>query len=201
MRILNQFTFAVALFSFLFQKISAQSDSRSFNKGTVAINAGIGIIGSIHYYGSGVKRSPVYSFTGEYGILKLGPGILGGGIAFGFQSASYTANYGSYYYKDKWSTVMFGLRGTYHPDILNGEKYDLYGIVQLSFNHFGYSFTTNDPYYNSYLYGASSLSSYIRPYLMVGARYYFTKNFGVYSELGYDIALLKLGITLKFDKK
>lgn len=173
-----------------------------FNKGTLAVNAGIGLIGTIRYYpGVHVSRTPVIGLSGEYGIMKLGPGILGGGIAFGYQGASYTENYGSYYYKYHWSTTLFGVRGTYHPDFLKGDKYELYGIVQLSITHYGNSFTTNDPFLNTYQYGDHSLNTSFHPYLMLGARYYFSKNFGVYSELGYDISLIKLGITLKFDKK
>jgi len=174
--------------------------AQGFDKGSIAINAGVGFIGTIHYYGSGVKRTPAFCFAGEYGIMKLGPGVLGGGIAFGYQSASYTYNYGSLYYKDKWTTTMFGLRGTYHPDFLKTDKYELYGIVQLSITHFGYTFSSNDAYLNNYNYGNNSLSTSFHPYLMVGAKYFFTKNFGVYSEFGYDISLIKVGITLKFDQ-
>ena len=176
--------------------------AQSFNEGSIAVNGGIGILSSINYYaGYTIKRTPVISVSAEYGVKKIGPGILGLGLAFGYQSASYTDNAGSYYYKDKWTTTLFGLRGTYHPDFLNTDKYDVYGVLQLSFDHFGYSFTTNDPYINSNLYGQNTLSSYVRPYFLLGGRYYVSKNFGVFSELGYDISYLKLGITLKFDKK
>lgn len=178
------------------------AQAQSFGEGTIAVNAGIGLFSSIGYYaGSGIHRTPVISLTGEYGITRLGPGVLGGGLAFGYQSASYTYNTSSpYYYKDKWATTLFGLRGTYHPDFLQDENYDVYGVVQLSFDHFGYSFSTNDPYYNSatYVYGRSAVNSYVRAYLLVGGRYYFTKNIGVYGELGYDIAYVKFGLTLKF---
>lgn len=179
--------------------VGQKSNGQVFDKGNIAINAGVGFIGTFSYAGfSGVHRSPAFCFAGEYGIMKLGPGILGGGIAFGFQTASYSENAGPYYYKDRWTTTMFGIRGTYHPEFLRTEKAELYGIVQLSVMHFGYSFSSNDPYVNNYYYGDHSISSSFHPYLMVGAKYYFTKNFGVYSEIGYDISLIKAGITLKF---
>ena len=180
---------------------SSRSLAQSFDKGTVAINAGVGFLSSIGYYaGSGVTRTPVISLSGEYCIDKVGPGTVGVGLAFGYQSAAYTYNYGSYYYKDKWTTTLFGLRGTYHPEFLNSEKYDVYGAIQLSFDHFGYSFSTNDPYYNSLLYERNTLSSYVRPYFILGGRYYFTKSIGVFGELGYDISYLKLGLTIKINK-
>jgi hypothetical protein len=175
--------------------------AQSFNVGSTVVNVGVGFLSSIGYYsGSGVSRTPVLSLTGEYGIAKLGPGIVGAGIALGFQSASYTYNYDPYYYKEKWSTTLFGLRGTYHPDFLNTDKYDVYAVFQLSFDHFGYKFTSNDPAYNRYGFGGNSLSSYVRPYILVGGRYYFNKNIGVFAELGYDISFLKLGLAIKFDK-
>lgn len=180
---------------------SSKLTAQTFDEGSIAINAGIGFISTVRYLGlSGVHRTPALCLSGEYGIIKLGPGILGGGIAFGYQSASYTSNYGAYYYKDKWSTTMIGLRGTYHPDFLKTDKAELYGIVQLSITHFGYTYSSNDPYLNNYEYGDHSLNTSFHPYLMIGAKYYFTKNFGVFSELGYDISLIKAGITFKFGK-
>jgi len=177
-------------------------NAQSFTKGTIAINAGIGIGSSISYYsGSGTSRSPVIAANVEYGIEKVGPGVLGLGIAIGYQTASYTYNYNyaNYFYKDRWTTTLFGIRGTYHPDFLQSDKYDVYGVVQLSFNHFGYTFESNDPYYNSGLYNYNhSISSYVRPSFLIGGRYYFTKAIGAFAEVGYDIAYLKLGIAFKF---
>jgi hypothetical protein len=197
---MKKFGIKPAIFFLLFLITSSNIHGQNYKEGSIVVNAGIGILSSINYYtGFGVKRTPVLSFTGEYGLMKLGPGILGVGLAFGYQSASYTYDAGIYYYKDRWTTTMFGARATWHPDILNSDKYDVYGIAQLSFDHFGYRFTSNDPYYDRYSYGSSSLSSYVRPYLMVGARYYLSKNFGVFSELGYDISYLKLGLVIKFD--
>jgi hypothetical protein len=178
---------------------NATAQSQPFQEGTTVINAGFGVLSSIGYY-SGVSRSPVLSLSGEYGVKKLGPGILGLGLAIGYQSASYSLNSGPYYYKDKWATTIFGIRGTYHPDFLCDEKYEVYGVLQLTFDHFGYKFSSNDPYYNTNLYGRSNLSNSIRPYLMIGGRYYFTKSFGAFAELGYDISYLKLGLCLAFNK-
>jgi len=196
----KQYVFT-SLFISLFTLQNTQLGAQTFDKGTITVNAGIGFISTLNYGFGGVSRSPAFCLAGEYGIMKLGPGVIGGGIAFGYQSASYTENYGAFYYKDKWSTTLIGARATYHPDFLKTDKAELYGIVQLSITHFGYSYTTNDPLVgNSYYYSDHSLNTSFHPYLMVGAKYYFTKNFGVYSEFGYDISLIKIGLTLKFDK-
>lgn len=174
--------------------------AQSFVPGTIVVNAGVGLGfgGYVGYY-SGASLSPVFSLTGEYGLMKLGPGTLGAGLAFGYQRASYTNNYYSYSTSEKWTTTEFGVRGTYHPDFLQSKKYDIYGIVQLSFNHMGYSYTST---------GASNtydrrgdLGSNVRPSLLVGVRYYFTDFFGVYSELGYDLSIIKAGLSFKFNGK
>ena len=41
----------------------------------------------------------------------------------------------------------------------------------------------------------------VRPSLLVAARYFFTPNIGVYSELGYDISIIKAGLSVKFGGK
>jgi hypothetical protein len=89
------------------------------------------------------------------------------------------------------------LRGTWHPDFLNGEKYDVYGAVQLGYVHFGYSYSATG-YYNTSSAGGSSLNSGLAFGLAVGGRYYLTKNIGLMAELGYDIAFLKVGASVKF---
>ena len=47
-----------------------------------------------------------------------------------------------------------------------------------------------------YEYSANSSSALVE--IFAGARYYFSDNIGVMSELGYGIAWLKLGIAFKF---
>lgn len=173
--------------------------SQSFDKGTSSINLGVGFGYSINYYtGGGVSASPVISGSYEYGALTLGPGTLGLGLAVGYQGASYS--YSDYYgdtWSDKWVTTSFGIRGMYHWNGLQSDKYDIYGGIQLTYVHYGFSETATGPFANVYNYG-SALSSSFYPYLVVGGRYLFTNNIGVFAELGYDICYFKLGLNLKF---
>lgn len=200
MKTTKQFCIAVLalLFGLIQQSAMAQKSDkpRNFKEGDIVINAGIGFFSSIGYYGSDLSRTPVISLTGEYGVTKLGPGTLGVGLALGYQGAHTTDYAGPYYYKYKWTTTLFGIRGVYHPDFLNTDKYDVYGALQLSYDHFSSGFDSNDPYVGRYYY-SGSISSYFRPYLLVGGRYYFSKSFGVYAEVGYDIAVTKIGVSIK----
>lgn len=177
---------------------SGQIQAQKYDKGSIVLNAGAGLLGSVSYYGRGLglRRSPVMSVTGEYGALKVGPGVMGFGGAFGFQTASYKGGYGSYHYTARWTALMFGARATYHPDFLNSEKYDVYGVAQIGYTHFTYSYSSNDPLLDGFNY--TPVTGHIRPYAMVGGRYYFTKTFGVFSEIGYDLSYIKAGITLHF---
>jgi hypothetical protein len=184
----------------------------SFGVGTSAINLGVGFGYSFGYYGSSVSSTPVISGSYEYGAVRLGPGTLGLGVQIGYQGASYSySEYDPYYYyyygipggtytySYTWTTTLFGIRGMYHPDFVNGKKYDLYAGIQLSYDHVSSSFSTNDPYYSQYGGVAnSSVGSSFYPYIIIGGRYYFTDNIGVWAELGYSLAYLNLGLSIKF---
>ena len=174
---------------------SLMTPGKSFDKGTSVINLGVGFGYSIGY-GSGSSSSPVISGTYEYGVAKAGPGVIGVGLALGYQGSSYTYSDYQYTYKERWTTSAFGLRGTYHPDFCNGKKYDVYGVLQLTYYNYGYSYSSNpvNPYYQF----RSSLNNGLGLGILVGGRYYFTDNIGAFLELGYDISYLKLGVSFKF---
>jgi hypothetical protein len=57
----------------------------------------------------------------------------------------------------------------------------------------------NDKAFGDYIgTGYSVNSSGVLYDLFAGARYYFTDNLAVMGELGYGIAWLKIGVSLKF---
>ena len=174
--------------------------AQPFEQGTVVFNAGVGVFSSIRYdQGTGVKRSPVLWLSGEYQVTELGPGPLGVGSSFDYQSASHTDHLGSYFYQDNWTTKVLGVRGTYHPDILSDNNYDLYGALQLSFNWIDYKFTSDDPSYTRSVSNYyRNIENYASVNLILGGRCYFTENIGAFGEIGYDISYLKLGLVFKY---
>ena len=61
----------------------------------------------------------------------------------------------------------------------------------------GAKIVTDKGYGDIRRYDYSANASGVLVELFAGARYYFTDNFGVMGELGYGIAWLKLGVSLK----
>lgn len=175
--------------------------AQSYGIGTNAVNLGVGFGYSIRYY-SGVygnsSATPVLSASFEHGMSTLGPGTLGVGAVLSYQGAKwdYTDGYGDQYH-ETWKTLFFGVRGTWHPDFLVTDKYDIYGGVQLGYYHYGYSYTATGPYVSGYNY-SNPRNSTVGFGAFVGGRYYFTDNIGAFGEIGYDISYLKIGLSLKF---
>ncbi|HKC66882.1 MAG TPA: hypothetical protein VKG26_01535 [Bacteroidia bacterium] len=190
--------FVAIVLTSLVTKINAQE--KCFNEGTSALNIGVGFGNTVTYdggwygYGYGyapsVSVSPAFTASYEYGIKHVGIGIIGAGLEFGFQTSRDNYIYAGDVYNDRWTTLGFCPRATYHFDILNKGKFDIYPIVQM--NIYSSMYTNNQP-----LRGNSS-SVFVHPSILAAVRYYFTPNFGVYSELGYDISIIKAGISLKF---
>jgi hypothetical protein len=194
--------FATIVFIGLTNKVSAQE--KCFNEGTSAINLGVGFGNTVAYdggwagygyygYAPSISVSPAFTASYEYGIKHVGIGIIGAGLEFGFQTSHDNYNNGGNIYKENWTTLGFCPRATYHFDILNKGKFDIYPIVQV--NIYSSSYSNNLPQ------SASTHNVFAHPSALVAVRYFFTPNFGVYSELGYDISIIKAGISLKFGGK
>ncbi len=187
------FASSIVLFSF------GAKAQNSFEVGTSAINLGIGLLYSYDYAtGPGVSQSPVISGSYEYGVTKLGPGTLGLGAQLAYQGASYSYSDGiGDTYSWKGTSFLFGVRGVYHPDFLQGDKYDVYGALQLSYVDRSASASETGPNAGFYNFSGAAASSFY-PYIIIGGRYYFTNNIGVWAELGYSLAYLNLGLSIKF---
>jgi hypothetical protein len=194
----------------LFNNGRAQ-DSTVFKKGTIVITVGIGLP---DYYRMSLKTAyrghsnlDIYGFgpliiKGDYGIIKFKWGhSIGAGMVLGFNTS--TVKYSdlntsraipvNYRGKDVYRTFTIGARGTYHFYTTN--DIDCYASIGLGFNINTVSQTAN----NGYLLNAHApLRSWGYSAFTAGARYYFTKNIGVYAEAGWDMSsLIQGGLTIK----
>jgi hypothetical protein len=171
-----------------FFTLNAQTDI--FKKGDLVFSAGVGIGNAHGNYWSAYSKTtvPPIFITGDYCLREdLGPGNLGVGGIMAF--SAYKDDYAGWGYK--YNTFTIGVRGTYHfTDLV--PKMDLYGGVSLGAD------IVNEKGYGDYAgleYTVNGSSALVE--IFAGARYYFSDNVGVMSELGYGVAWIKLGIAFK----
>lgn len=166
--------------TFSFAQLVAQE--ATFVKGTKVLNLGIGL-GSTYYGGLYGSHSPALSGSFEVGIKDdvLEKGSIGIGGYVGYSSAKYA---------DYWKTsnILIGARGSFHYPLV--DKLDTYTGLLLGYNIF------STKYYTTFTVGGSS--SAVALAWFAGARYYFTDKFAGMAEVGYGIAYLTLGVSLKF---
>lgn len=198
-------------------KISAQ-DNSAFDKGTVVATVGYGFPDfyrtSLRVAYNGYSSRTVRGFgplvlKGDYGIVKFKWGhSVGAGIVIGYSAtrvkytyieSKWNNGYGwnnyTYSQTDNYQTITIGARGTYH--FFTKEKFDCYASVGLGYNINSYTQTTDNP--NGYYSRVGAARTSIYSAFTVGIRYYFTKNIGVYSEVGWDMSVpLQGGVAIKF---
>ncbi len=159
---------------------SRASRAGSSGENPLYLNAGIGLAS---YWGGGLPIGVSAEKTIRENIS------VGGSVdyaRYGYNSGGYRWNY---------SFIYAGARASYHfGELLNlaNDRFDPYAGASLGFRHAsyrdnsGYGYDYRSPY-NSGLYLG----------VHAGARYLFTPKFGGFAEVGYGIAALKVGVTVK----
>ncbi|MCX6297434.1 MAG: hypothetical protein NTX97_15520 [Bacteroidetes bacterium] len=183
--------------------LSNKSDGeKCYDENTKIINIGVGFGsgGYFRYSGGKYTSSPAMSVSYEQPWpKKLGPGFLGVGAYVGFQTTHYRYDYnnywGNYFYEERRSYYTVTGRATYHWDVLNSAKAEVYGGVLIGVRFRTYSYNDNDPNHD---YKNAGSFAYPTGGGFVGARYYFAKNIGVYAEAGYGISYATVGLNIKF---
>jgi hypothetical protein len=172
----------------------ATMNAQLFDQGDKVLSFGVGL-GATYYTGGSFYKTtvPPIFIAGDYCLREdLGPGNLGVGGFLGYSAYKYHYQYASYDYGWKYTTLVIAARGTYHfTDLV--DQLDLYGGVLLGAK------IVSDKEFGDYPGTGYSVNNSGAVYdLFAGARYYFTDNFAVMGELGYGIAWLKIGVSLKF---
>jgi hypothetical protein len=190
----------------------ASATAQSFEVGTNAVNAGIGLGGSRYSYvvsgNDHYSVSPTLSLSYERGVTELGPGVLGIGGFFARKSVhyedvnSYAYSNTTYNYDQRWSNMVIGLRGAWHYNEWHGsDRFDIYAGLMLGYNVGSYknkSTKTVNGVTTAYDYSYSGSSSFVTWSTYLGMRYFFTEKVGAYLELGYGMTAANLGLALKF---
>ncbi|HEV3249714.1 MAG TPA: hypothetical protein VGZ71_02100 [Puia sp.] len=160
----------------------------AFPKGSFAISPGIGV-GNL-YYGSGYGSGSINpTLNIDVAITdKIGIGNIAVGGTVSYSSTKYSGSGYSYSY----SSILIGLRGTYHF-FIPVDKLDPYAGILL-----GYIITNNPNVNTDLYYGPAGKASGFRPGFYVGGHYFFVDHFGGFVELGYDgFSVFVVGITIK----
>lgn len=170
--------------------ISAQN---TFAKGDKVVNVGIGL-GSTLHTGSGYSTK-IPPITGSFEMCIIdelfdSKSSLGVGGYVGYGSSEYKYSIGNTSeFKYKYTDFIIGVRGALHYQLV--DKLDTYAGLALGYDIV--SGSTSGAYD-----GYSASASGIDFGAFLGARYYFTDNFAAMAELGYDIAIFKIGVAYKF---
>ena len=183
------FISALLLVCFATMDLTAKT---AYNKGDRIAQIGIGIGGLGGFYGS--SSMPLISAGLDFGIEKY---ISVGGVV-GYSASKYESPFfgtANSRYSWKYTYITLAVRGSYHFLQIPEEKFDVYGGLSLGYNIVSAK-SEGTNVNNVVVTGASG--SYLFFGVHAGGRYYFSKTFAAYAELGYGLGILNVGIALKF---
>ena len=165
--------------------LSSPTFAQQFQKGTSAINLGIGFGSALGGLGTG---RPAISGSFEYGMWEAGPGV----ISLGGYIGNTGYRYSSEGYTQKWNYTVVGARSAYHLHAFETvPQLDPYAGLMIGYNIASYSVTGG--YEGPNTYGSGLGYS-----LFLGARWFFTNNIAVFVELGYGVSAINAGVSFKF---
>lgn len=176
------------------QLATAQDAINTYEKGELTISPGIAF-GSFGYYGGFSGFALPLSVSVEYGFHEY---ISAGGFA-GYTRYNYDYFGGDYSY----NFISFGGRGSFHylpflAEILDNDdllvdKLDPY--ISLLVGYEISNFSSSDPFLDEF----NTLGSRFVAGTAAGCRFYPSRNFGVFGEVGRGVnGWLTLGATFKF---
>ncbi len=170
----------------------------AFRKGNFGMNLGMGLGWGYHRPGNhNFSFIPSGNFSFQYGAIGIEDvGTISFGCIFDYRRTWYEYNnyalYAPYPYRtfrDTWGNFTFAFRPAFHLGFINSTKLDAYA---------GFDFGIRRRAYFNERTGVTDHSVQFAPDFFIGGRYFFTKNFGVFTELAFNIAYFKFGFAFKF---
>lgn len=190
---------------------SSGGSGKCYDENSHLINLGVGVGRSYYKYnhlnGWSSGRTPVFLLSYEQPLRnKVGPGYIGVGGVFAYQNEYvrydgtwlYKSDWYDYYYRQNWDYYVIAGRATYHWDVLNSGKAEVYGGAEIGARFNSYRYTTNnpDPNYKGDEWHEGSADGVVAAF--VGARWYFVPNVALYSEVATGVCFISGGLTFKF---
>lgn len=169
----------------------------SVEPGNITASVGIGLLGSLVLSKYGTSLVPPLSLNVEYVLPINIP--LSVGATIGFASNKQTSGIGNQEYTYTWPVFSVGAKAAYHFDWeLRG--LDTYAALTLGANFMGANTEySEDAYGDSPKPSAGDAKTFFLFGLEFGIRFFFTSNFGVFIEEGFNtFSYLRSGFVLKF---
>lgn len=198
------FVMAVFVMAFSVTTKAQDNEGGAFSKGSSYVNLGYGF-GSIWkslfklsagFSGGTYKVSSTgpYSFTYEYGVSdKISVGVA---ASYSQVKGTYTdpTNLPADNYVDKLTNFSVIARGNYHFG--HSEKFDPYIGLGLGYYNFKYESKYGDGVTTGNIFAIPGAFGFNG---QLGAKYFFSTNFGIFAEVGYVAGGFgQGGIALKF---
>jgi len=164
-------------------------------KGTNFLSLGVGP--SNNYYGFYSGGTPAVRFAFDHGFREAGPGVITLGGAVGFFTKFYKGvtshQYQTYYYTEHRTYLSATFRVGYYYNfgkLIKAPQLNAYAGIGTGVLQCFYSYTgAYNP--NSIDNGGALLLLNI----YFGANYFLSKKFALFTEFGYDISYVTLGMT------
>ena len=154
-----------------------------FTEGTNIISAGIGIPNVLknqfNQIGANAKGSPVVLGSFEHGLND--EWSIGGIVAY--STTSVNDEVLGFKYEGKWKFLIIGAKIDYH---FGNEKVDIYGGSVLGYASISETILDKK---------IATISGFVY-YPHLGIRYPFSKNVHGFTEIGYGISILNLGLSI-----
>jgi len=181
--------FFVALM-FAFPAIKGQENM--FDLGDKVISVGLGIGNTLYIGGSGYSTMvPPISISFEQAVVDdiFEKGVLGVGGSFGYTSFKYRYNFDNQDWGWNYHNIILGAGALLHYPLL--DRLDTYLGTML-----GYNWSTIAEYGDTGDNIADSAEGFVFAGF-IGGRYYFTEQFAAFAQLGYGVAYLTLGVSIR----
>lgn len=156
-----------------------------FKNGSNDINLSVGMGSTFLQSGNTIAFAPI-CLTFDHGIVDniMEKGSIGIGGLFGYSSSNFNNQFSSYT-ATNWT---ISARGTFHYPLV--DRLDTYGGILIGYNIVGIKITG----FNAGIPVSGPMTG-----IFIGAKYYFTNDLAIFSELGYNISWLNFGISLKLN--
>ena len=179
----------------VFSTISVGLRAQEMSPGTNFLSLGIGPSYNYYHYDYYTGGIPAVKIALDHGFREAGPGTITLGGSLGF----FTQFYKNYIYKGQsytqhWTCLSAIFRAGYYYNFkrLKVPELNVYagvgtGILQRFYSYNGPS--TYDPLHQE---GSGFIVA-----IYAGANYFLTKKFAFFTEFGYDISYVTIGMTFK----